>query len=303
MITVGVDIGGSGARLALRGAASARAELPTLPASVVAADPRGAVAQLGARARELADGAPIAAVAIGAAGLSTHAEDPQALTPDIARAFDAARAVVTSDIVTAHLGALGGEPGAVLAAGTGAIALGTDLSGTWHRVDGWGHLLGDLGSGAWIGMEALRAAAEQLDGRRADAPALAARATRRFGPPLEWPGHVYRAVDRARILGSFVPEVLEADDDASAQVLADAARHLARSLTAALVPGVPERVALTGGLSGATRLTEGVLTHVRDARPGVSVVGAQGSPLDGALVLAALLTEDPDPLPGHTRVV
>ena len=62
--------------------------------------------------------------------------------------------VVTNDAVTAHLGALGGEPGAVIVAGTGAIALAAAPEG-WARADGWGTMLGDDGGGYWIGRRAL----------------------------------------------------------------------------------------------------------------------------------------------------
>ena len=62
--------------------------------------------------------------------------------------------VVTNDAVTAHLGALGGEPGAVIVAGTGAIALAATPEG-WARADGWGTMLGDDGGGYWIGRRAL----------------------------------------------------------------------------------------------------------------------------------------------------
>ncbi|WP_119698720.1 N-acetylglucosamine kinase [Microbacterium halotolerans] len=305
MILVGIDVGGSGTRIALGGSISARHDLPELAASVVAADPRAAVTVMGEHAARMADGVPIAAVAIGAAGLTTHAEGPPALEDAARGAFGTDRAIVTSDIVTAHLGALGGTPGAVLAAGTGSIALGTDLADAWHRVDGWGHLLGDLGSGAWIGMEALRAAAEHLDGRRDDAPGLADVATAAFGDLVDWPAAVYPAVDRARIFGALVPHVVEAaDDDAqAARILDDAASHLAVTLLAALADDVPERVTLTGGLARAHRITDPLLTRVRSARPGVEIVRALGSPLDGAIALADRLREHPDPLPGHVQIV
>ena len=54
-----------------------------------------------------------------AAGLTGFSGDVAA----VAAAVPAARVVVSSDAVTAHLGALGGEPGVVVVAGTGAIAL------------------------------------------------------------------------------------------------------------------------------------------------------------------------------------
>ena len=72
--------------------------------------------------------------------------------------------VVSNDAVTAHLGALGGEPGAVIVAGTGAIALAASPAG-WARADGWGPMLGDDGGGYWIGRRALAMALREHDGR------------------------------------------------------------------------------------------------------------------------------------------
>jgi N-acetylglucosamine kinase-like BadF-type ATPase len=74
--------------------------------------------------------------------------------------------VVSNDAVTAHLGALAGEPGAVIVAGTGAIALAAGPH-DWARADGWGSLLGDDGGGFWIGRRALATALREYDGRGA----------------------------------------------------------------------------------------------------------------------------------------
>ena len=98
-----------------------------------------------------------AAVCVGAAGAMAAPEEADRLARLLAEALPGCRVAVTSDAVIAHAGALGGAPGAVLAVGTGAVALGVDASGRRTTVDGWGPWLGDDGGGAWIGREALRA--------------------------------------------------------------------------------------------------------------------------------------------------
>jgi N-acetylglucosamine kinase-like BadF-type ATPase len=70
-----------------------------------------------------------------------------------------------TDVVAAHAGAFGGQPGIVLSAGTGAICFGADEHGERFYTDGWGPLIGDEGGGYWIGIEALRTVARSLDGR------------------------------------------------------------------------------------------------------------------------------------------
>lgn len=51
----------------------------------------------------------------------------------------------------------------VLIAGTGAVAAMRDSYGMVHRVGGWGPLLGDEGSGYWIGIESLKRVCRSLD--------------------------------------------------------------------------------------------------------------------------------------------
>ena len=63
---------------------------------------------------------------------------------------------------------LSGLPGAVgiaLIAGTGSIALGRDARGTVARAGGWGHIIGDEGSGYDLGRQCLQAVAKASDGR------------------------------------------------------------------------------------------------------------------------------------------
>jgi N-acetylglucosamine kinase-like BadF-type ATPase len=68
----------------------------------------------------------------------------------------AGRVVAVSDVELAHAAAFGGGPGLLVVAGTGSIAAARDRRGRWQRAGGWGQLLGDEGSGFWIGRAALR---------------------------------------------------------------------------------------------------------------------------------------------------
>ncbi|RAP25768.1 ATPase [Brevibacillus laterosporus] len=62
---------------------------------------------------------------------------------------------ITNDARIAHAACLQGQDGMLTIAGTGAVALGVHR-GQSFMTGGWGHLLGDEGSGYWIGIEALR---------------------------------------------------------------------------------------------------------------------------------------------------
>lgn len=79
------------------------------------------------------------------------------------RAWDVAGVKVYDDIDAAHAGALGGEEGAVIIAGTGSAALAI-VGGQRHQCGGWGFHLGDQMSGAILGRELLRRAFEAREG-------------------------------------------------------------------------------------------------------------------------------------------
>ncbi|NPV87298.1 MAG: hypothetical protein HPY45_14970 [Anaerolineae bacterium] len=72
---------------------------------------------------------------------------------------------VVEDVIAAHSGALAGEAGIVVLAGTGSVAYGVSPRGTTARAGGWGAILGDEGAGYVIGLQALRRAAKASDGR------------------------------------------------------------------------------------------------------------------------------------------
>ena len=59
--------------------------------------------------------------------------------------------------------AFAGGPGILLVAGTGSNAIGRTDAGETFGAGGWGPVLGDEGSGTWIGLEALRAALRAQD--------------------------------------------------------------------------------------------------------------------------------------------
>jgi glucosamine kinase len=71
---------------------------------------------------------------------------------------------VTHDSHTACLGAHGGKDGALIIAGTGVAGYQIE-SGQTVKVSGWGFPHDDIGSGAWLGLEAARVALQWQDGR------------------------------------------------------------------------------------------------------------------------------------------
>jgi N-acetylglucosamine kinase-like BadF-type ATPase len=332
---LGVDSGASGLRVALGlpgGGASApvvsRTPVRTGPGGI---DPGHLMEQLVPMARQLlarSGASGLRAVAIGAAGMATlgdalRTELPAALDSE----FETGRLALAADAVTAYVGALGPRRGAVVAAGTGLIALGTDLR-TWRRADGWGHLLGDCGSGAWIGRAGLEAALRAHDGRRGGSAALLTRAQALFGPAPGLPGLLYPRPDRPAMLASFAPEVAAAAsgtaparpavpagpggtaaagaaaDPVAAGILRDAARHIAEAAAAVCPADQAGDVALTGGLLNIGEPLLGPLGHeLRAQLPHARHVPAAGDPLDGAVRIATDLANDRLSLPEDGRML
>ncbi|MFJ8808296.1 N-acetylglucosamine kinase [Streptomyces sp. NPDC102490] len=296
-----VDSGGSGLRVAVGalgadgngpGPLGRRVSREPVRTGARGIDPGHLMGQLLPMARALAAETGVTrlgTVVLGAAGLATLGDALRAELPGaLARELGVGTVALAADAVTAYVGALGPRAGAVVAAGTGLIAVGTDLS-RWRRADGWGHLLGDCGSGAWIGRAGLEAALRAHDGRAGGSAPLLARAEERFGPAAGLPGQVYPRSDRPAVLASFAPEVAAcaAADPVAAEILRAAARHLAES-AAAVCPAEGEPlVAVTGGLR---RLGDPLLAplaaELAKRLPRARWTTAEGDPLDGAVRIA-----------------
>lgn len=306
-----IDSGGSGIRVAVapaNGDGSPSIWSSPEPARTTSGgiDARGLLGRVLPAARELlrrAEARECAAVCVGAAGMAGLGGELRAVLPAALReTLGTRRLALASDAVTAYAGAIGQAPGAVVAAGTGLVALGTDLTpgAGWRRADGWGHLLGDSGGGAWIGRAGLEAALRAHDGRDGGSAALLARLEAVLGPAEELPGLLYPRPDRPALLASFAPEVARCAGDcpAARDILRSAARHIAGAAAAVCrppasagpTPGPAPVVAVTGGLPGLGEpllvpLHEQLRLQLPHARP----VDAEGTPLDGALRLAAAL--------------
>ena len=89
------------------------------------------------------------ALGLGLAGAGVAAQRAAFLQADPGFAL----CVLDNDGVTQLLGAHGGAAGIVVAAGTGSVAAACDEAGHVRQCGGWGHPVGDEGSGAWLGLQ------------------------------------------------------------------------------------------------------------------------------------------------------
>ncbi|MGA7203823.1 MAG: BadF/BadG/BcrA/BcrD ATPase family protein [Specibacter sp.] len=97
----------------------------------------------------------------GAGGVDTD-DDAAALRSLIAPFVPGAQITVVHD-TRLLLAAGGASRGVAVISGTGSAAWGTNDNGDEARAGGWGYLLGDEGSGYWLGREAVRHSLHQMD--------------------------------------------------------------------------------------------------------------------------------------------
>ena len=282
-----VDLGRSRCRVALwTQGRQQRAEGAGTAGLAAPGGAMAAAAAILAVAGPLIGPAGVSAVSAGAPGALAAPEAARDLARRLCAALPAARAVVGSDAVMAHAGALGGGPGVVLVAGTGAVAVAIGRDGVVHRVDGAGPWLGDEGGGGWLGLHGLRAALRAAEGR-GPATALQALAGARFGPLPTLPARLEGKPNPPRAAAGFAPDVIQAaraGDAVADALLQRAIGALAATVraAAALLALRPVPFAMLGGL--AADLSAPLLAAL--AGDGLLPVLAPGTALDGARLLA-----------------
>jgi N-acetylglucosamine kinase-like BadF-type ATPase len=105
----------------------------------------------------------IKVLCIGTAGVDRPSD--KAIMEEIIRAAGfTGKTIITNDAVTALYGGVGGAEGVILISGTGSICYGRNSEGETKRAGGWGHLIGDEGSGYYIGINAINRIARAHDG-------------------------------------------------------------------------------------------------------------------------------------------
>ena len=160
-----------------------------------------------------------------------------------------------NDMICGWAGALAGQDGISVVAGTGSIAYG-EFKGRTARAGGWGELFSDEGSAYWIAREGLTLFSRMSDGR-APRSALYDIVRQHFGlkSDLDVCAAIYgqSAAQRSQLaqLSRLVTRAAEAGDGFAQALLARAAGELAEIVDAVrLQLGVPGATALPLSYSG-----------------------------------------------------
>ncbi len=297
-LILGIDGGGSKTRalvadadLNLLGSASAGASnINTVGAAA-------ATAALGVAIRAALVAAQVQPASIGAACLAVAGAQSPLVRTEL-EAWFRAQQITEQFIVVADVEPVlaAGTPagwGIALIAGTGAVGFGRASAGPTLQVSGWGHLLGDEGSGYDLARQALRRATQTADGR-ADAHALLQAVLEFWGlaePRALIDQFYHKPVVPAEIAELTRPILALADAgdphardllDNTATELVHVAQTLARRLDLRSAP-----VALAGGLLCASSYLRERITA--DLGPAWGPFTCVDDPARGTLILARRL--------------
>lgn len=183
-----------------------------------------------------------------------------------------------TDSFTMLMGAHGGQPGAILIAGTGSIAEALRADGSRATVGGWGFRVDDEGSGGWLGLQAVRHGLAAFDGR-VNASPLARRVWMHCGDEREalqeWCATAgqFEFAQLARAVFEC-----EASDPAAARLLEQATLAL-EDLALAIDPRGKLPLAVSGSIG--ERLVPRMRPFVRSR-----IVAAKAGAAEGALMVA-----------------
>jgi N-acetylmuramic acid 6-phosphate etherase len=188
----------------------------------------------------------------------------------------------------------------LLAVGTGAVAFGLDTRKRVYRVDGWGPLAGDAGSGYWIGRKGLETALASYDGRKRNSQ-LTRSVLKSLGiskPENEISKIYQNPPTQAQIAGLTVAVVKasRAGDPEAKTLLNAASQALAESVKSLLhrMPKGQSQLIVTGGLT--TKVPEvmaGIKQLVRNSKGRLRLHSGAVVPEAAGLFLAFEQTGNP----------
>ncbi|MES2015730.1 MAG: BadF/BadG/BcrA/BcrD ATPase family protein [Pseudomonadota bacterium] len=157
-----------------------------------------------------------------------------------------------NDGYTTLMGAHHGNPGIIVAIGTGSVGEALLADGGRREVGGWGFPAGDEASGGWIGLRAINHIQQVIDGRKPGSP-FAQELIAACGGERD-AIQAWLASATQTSYASLAPIVIgHAETDATARaLLAEAAQEVA-SIAHALDPSGTLPLALCGGLGAPLR--------------------------------------------------
>jgi glucosamine kinase len=199
-----------------------------------------------------------------------------------------------NDVIGAWASGTWLEPGVAVISGTGSHVFGVDAAGRSWRTGGWGHILGDEGSGYWLGLNGMKAALRYRDGSGPETALLdAAVAFYHLDDVEDLQALMYGKPLTKREIAAFTQEVEKAagaGDGVALSLFGTAASDLAVQVRAPVaILGLEGRfkVALVGGVFAHGELLRNPFEEaVRAFAPHAEFVVPEIPPVGGSLLLA-----------------
>jgi N-acetylglucosamine kinase-like BadF-type ATPase len=242
-----------------------------------------------------ASAADVRAICLGMAGVDRPEDKPMII--DMVHGFlPAAEVIPVNDGVIALMGGALKPIGIIVISGTGSIAFGINEAGERARAGGWGHILGDEGSGYNLALKGLRAVCRAHDGR---IPPTQLRdiILGHFGfdrpeQLLGWTRDIQGSKADIASLSRLVHQAHEAGDAAATGICRDEAQELAitaKAVAEKLFPaGAADWEVIVAG--GNLRKSDSFFGLFKDALsrelPGIGILRPRREPVEGAVLMA-----------------
>lgn len=294
-LIAGIDIGGTKTHLRVLGPDGYCRERIIASQDWRAADWQADARRLLDLSGEMAEGAPVLSIGVGAHGCDDTGE---------CSAFQAAFAALTPAPVRvvndAELMPLAvGLPGQIgVVSGTGSIAVHRTPENELMVAGGWGWIIGDEGSAAGLMRKAVKAVARHLDcGGTAEDPLVEAIFTALDVPNAARLGSALGQLRSAAAVGRHAEIIFRAAERGSAladSVISDGGGALAGLVERLCLRGVPATHAVAGGgvITTEPRLWQAFTEHLgHGATRALTPVLFKGKPVEGAMNLARIALE------------
>ncbi len=263
------------------------------PSNEDAVGSRVAVKALLDAADEALARAGVSAEQLGGAVLAVAGTDTDSVERNL-RAMRSEEWIVVNDVVGAWATATAAGPGVGVISGTGSNVFGVGREGRCWRAGGWGHLLGDEGSGYWLGAESIRAALHDRDASGC-ATALSTAALSFFGAPTieALAASVYTTPLTKGEVAAFAVETAkaaEAGDEVARELYSRAAVELGAQIRAVVSQTGLEGAFPIGLIGSAFKagpaFVEPLRMVVAEIAPEAHVRPVEMPPVGGSLLLA-----------------
>jgi N-acetylglucosamine kinase-like BadF-type ATPase len=263
------------------------------PSNEDAVGARAAVQALLAAADAAIEAAGIEPDALGSAMLAVAGTDTDAIASHVRKARPSW--TVVNDVIGAWATATGASPGVAAISGTGSNVFGVGAAGRSWRAGGWGHLLGDEGSGYWLGVQSIKAALYDREG--SGPPTVLSDAVPRFfgAPSIEaLASLVYsKPLSKGEIaaFGAEAARAADAGDAVAIGLYRRAAGEMARQILAVIDHSGLEGSFPVGLIGSAFKAGDVFVAPLSDlvhaSAPGAAVGTVELAPVGGSLLLAA----------------